>query len=137
MITRDGVVKVSSELNTETNEMEICSLKVDDIDIPLNIAAKEELEAMKAEVDKMKNTISFAFIAAGIGIVLAILSIVIGAVNNYQKKIEVPEFDDQRYTVEHNSSSIYSSFSTVTDNETGKKYLMVISPNGVDLTEME
>ena len=141
MVTRDSNIKVSSELNAETNEMEVVSLKVENIDIPIDPASKKDLDSIVEEIDaeikKIKTTVSLVSGLAIAGIILGIFAIILGAINNYQKKVEVPEFDDQRYTVEHNSSSMYSSFSTVTDNETGKKYLMVITPNGVNLTEME
>ena len=141
MVTRDSNIKVSSELNAETNEMEVVSLKVENIDIPIDPASKKDLDSIVEEIDaeikKIKTTVSLVSGLAIAGIIVGIFAIILGAINNYQKKVEVPEFDDQRYTVEHNSSSMYSSFSTVTDNETGKKYLMVITPNGVNLTEME
>ena len=90
-------------------------------------------------VDDLERKISLSIFFGAAAILLAILSAFVNLwfTSSETRRLSKIEFDDEKYTVEHNYSTMYSEISTITDNETGKKYIVIQTPNGTIVEDKE
>lgn len=98
--------------------------------------AIDELNTRTKEIET-KNNLAIFF--ACVGIMLAIISAFVNLwfTSSETRRLSKIEFDDEKYIVEHNYSTMYSEISTITDNETGKKYIVIQTPNGTIVEDKE